>query len=91
MATPKLQHELKKKQPFDEFLSYEQGAMLENPSSSEEEQVENRVQYLMQECERMMKWIRDVAPCNCSKLYIEDILKEKKKFPAEARKRMGLE
>lgn len=54
--------------------------MLENPSSSEEEQVENRVQYLMQECERMMKWIRDVAPCNCSKLYIEDILKEKKKF-----------
>ena len=27
-----------------------------------------------------MKWIRDVAPCNCSKLYIEEILKQKKTF-----------
>lgn len=45
---------------------------------SEEEDAEMKMNYLLEVLEEIDKWVQDAGPCNCSKLYMEEIIKNKK-------------
>jgi len=43
--------------------------LFESHGETENEEVFNKMGYLLQGIEKMRKWLQVTAPCNCSKLY----------------------
>lgn len=49
---------------------------------SEEEDADIKINYLLEVLEEADKWIVEAGPCNCTKLYMEQILTTRKQYQA---------
>jgi hypothetical protein len=45
---------------------------------TEEEDADRKIEYLLRILDRLNRWIRETEPCNCSKLYMEHVLRGRK-------------
>jgi hypothetical protein len=45
---------------------------------SEDQDADVKIGYLMETLEEIDKWVQEAGPCNCSKLYMEVISKNRK-------------
>lgn len=45
---------------------------------SEEEDADMKIGYLLEILEEIDRWIQEAGPCNCTKLYMEEIVKNRK-------------
>jgi hypothetical protein len=66
----------KKRLVFDEYLPFQPNPIRLTADATGEEEARQRNAYLQAELERMVKWAREVGPCNCSKLYWSNSTRE---------------
>lgn len=60
--------------------------MPEIPTDDENTEVTLRIKFMFDLLESLSKWVNQANPCNCSKLYIEKILHNKKIYSQISKK-----
>ena len=62
----------KSRKPFDELVKFESKPMpaVRDGDTSEEQDADNKINYLMEILDEVDKWVQEAGPCNCSKLYM---------------------